>query len=110
LPPAPEVRQNDGDLRPPSLVSIAIVDGVVHRGLPFRVRGAVRADNEPCAHVPVDLSLRDPNGGKRVRLGTLATGDDGAFAGSVVPSGISLGDYELLAETPGDARCGRGGN
>jgi hypothetical protein len=27
-----------------------------------------------------------------------------------VPSGVPLGDYELLAETPGDARCGRGGN
>jgi transglutaminase-like putative cysteine protease len=107
---APEVALNDGDLRPPSTVSVALVDSVVHRGLPLRVRGAVRAENEPCAHVTVELSLRDPSGGKRVRLGTLATGDDGAFAGSVVPSGIPLGDYELLAETPGDARCGRGGN
>jgi transglutaminase-like putative cysteine protease len=108
--PAPEVPQNDGDLRPPSTVSVALVDGVVHRGLPLRVRGSVRADNEPCAHVTVELSLRDPNAGKRVRLGTLATEDDGAFAGAVVPSGMPLGDYELLAETPGDGRCGRGGN
>jgi transglutaminase-like putative cysteine protease len=108
--PAPEVPQNDGDPRPPSTVSVALVDRVAHRGLPLRVRGAVRADNEPCGHVTVELFLRDPSGGKRVRLGTLATGDDGAFAGSVVPSGMPLGDYELLAETPGDSRCGRGGN
>jgi hypothetical protein len=63
--------------------------------------------------VVVELSLREPaaNATKRVvTVGTLATGDDGAFEGAVVPSGVPLGDYELLAETPGDARCGRGGN
>ena len=74
------------------------------------MRGAVRADDEACAHVAVELSLRDPSADKRIPLGTLATGDDGAFQGAVVPSGVPLGDYEVFAETPGDARCGRGGN
>jgi transglutaminase-like putative cysteine protease len=108
--PAPGAPQNDGDLRPPSTVSVTLADGVVHRGVPLRVRGAVRADGEPCAHVIVELSLREPGSSKRVRMGILATGSDGAFEGAVVPSGVPLGDYELLVETPGDGRCGRGAN
>jgi transglutaminase-like putative cysteine protease len=105
--------RSDGDPRPPSAVSLAITDAVVHRGLPLHVRGAVRAEGEACAHVAVELSLRDPSArkaNKTVPLGTLATGDDGVFEGAVVPSGVPLGDYELFAETPGDARCGRGSN
>ncbi len=44
-------------------------------------------------------------------LGTLATGDDGAFAGGiVVPGSTPLGDYDVVARTPGDARCGSGGS
>ncbi len=74
------------------------------------MRGAVRADGEACANVAVELSLREVSSGKTVLLGTLATGDDGAFEGAVVPSGTPLGDYDLLAETPGDARCGQGKN
>ena len=91
-------------------LACAITDAVVHRGVPLHVHGAVRADGEACAHVAVELSLREPSGDKRTPLGTLATGDDGAFDGAVVPSGLPLGDYELFAETRGDARCGRGAN
>jgi transglutaminase-like putative cysteine protease len=101
---------NDGDPRPASTVAVAITDTVVHRGSPLHVRGTVRADGEACAHVTVELSLRDPQSGKNVRVGTLATRDDGAFEGAVVATGMPLGDYELHAETPGDTRCGRGSN
>ena len=62
--------------------------------------------------------MRTPAGGalaavsrtaKIISLGTLATGDDGAFAGAiVVPVDASLGDYDIIARTPGDARCGAG--
>jgi hypothetical protein len=46
-----------------------------------------------------------------VTLGTLATGDDGAFAGGiVVPGSTPLGDYDVVARTPGDGRCGSGGS
>ncbi len=102
--------RNDADARPPSTVSVALTDEVVHRGLPLHVRGSVRADSEPCAHVTVELSLRAPAANKRVRLGTLATRDDGTFEGAVVPVGVPLGDYDLFAETPGDTRCGHGTN
>jgi hypothetical protein len=44
-----------------------------------------------------------------VQLGTVATGDDGAFAdGIVVPAGTPLGDYDVVARSHGDARCGDG--
>jgi len=44
-------------------------------------------------------------------LGTLATGDDGYYVGGiVVPGSTPLGDYDVVARTPGDARCGSGGS
>jgi transglutaminase-like putative cysteine protease len=101
----------DDDPRPASTIALTVGDAVVHRGVPLHVRGEVRANDEPCAHVPVDIALLVAGANRRiapVTLATLATGDDGKFEGTVVPSGVPLGDYEVVAETPGDARCGRG--
>jgi hypothetical protein len=101
----------DHDDRPPSVITLGVADADAHRGLPVRLRGAVHADGEPCAHVAVEVWLRDP-GAKPPRmllLGTLATGDDGDFSGGiVVPGSTPLGDYEVVARTPGDSRCGGG--
>jgi hypothetical protein len=101
----------DHDDRPPSVITLGIADADAHRGLPVRLRGDVRADGEPCAHVVVEVWLRDP-GTKPPRillLGTLATGDDGGFSGGiVVPGSTPLGDYEVIAKTPGESRCGGG--
>jgi hypothetical protein len=61
--------------------------------------------------VAVEVWLRDPASKppRMLLLGTLATGDDGAFAGGiVVPGSTPLGDYEVVARTPGDSRCGGG--
>jgi transglutaminase-like putative cysteine protease len=116
-PAAQDSERDDGDRRAPSTVAVTVTDAAVHRGLPVHVRGTVRAGDEPCPHVPVELWLREPKEAhedevtrKRFAVGTLATGDDGAFAGIVVPVGVPLGDYDLIAETPGDSRCGRGRN
>jgi hypothetical protein len=98
------------DPRPPSTVALTVVDTAAHRGLPVHVRGTVRADNEPCQHVAVEISLRESRGGKKFPIGTLATNEDGIFAGVVIPAGMPLGEYDLAAETSGDARCGRGRN
>lgn len=101
----------DQDDRPPSLVTLGVTDADVHRGLPLRLRGAVRAENEPCAHVAVEIWLREPGtrSPRAMLLGTLATGDDGSFAGAiVVPGSTPLGDYDVVARTHGDARCGGG--
>ncbi len=102
---------NDHDDRPPSVITLGVGDADAHRGLPVRLRGEVRADGEPCAHVAVEVWLRDPGTkpARMVLLGTLATGDDGSFSGGiVVPGATPVGDYEVVARTPGDSRCGGG--
>jgi hypothetical protein len=100
---------SEHDERPPSAVAVALAGSDAHRGLPLRVHGAVRAEGEPCAHVPVEVWLRAVGSKKMILLGSLATGDDGAYAGSiVVPAAAPLGDYDVVARTPGDARCGSG--
>jgi protocatechuate 3,4-dioxygenase beta subunit len=104
-------------------VVVTVTDRDVHRGYPLHVAGTVRADGEPCAHAAVELWLRrargpaaagagagsDPGSDDALRFGTAATGDDGAFTGGgVVPVSASLGDYDVVATTPGDSRCGAG--
>ena len=101
----------DKDDRAPSAVTLAVTDSDPHRGLPLHVSGDVRADGEACAHVAVEVWLRDAKSQKATLLGTLATGDDGTYAGGiVVPGTTPLGDYDVFVRTPGDARCGSGGS
>jgi hypothetical protein len=91
-----------------SALTVNVVDVDAHRGMPLHVRGAVKADGEACGHVMVELYLRDAKG-KHLLLGTVATGESGEYAGAiVVPGTTPLGDYEVVARTQGDARCGRG--
>lgn len=97
------------DDRPTSLVTLTVTKSDVQRGGPVDVRGSVRADHEACAHLAVELWLHGPAGGatKTILVGTLATDDQGDFAGHVVvPPSVVLGDYDIVARTSGDARCG----
>jgi hypothetical protein len=99
------------DDRPAPSLSLAVDEVDPHRGLPLRVHGMVRADGEACARVAVEILLRDEKTRRTVPLGTLVTGDDGAYAGAiVVPGSTPLGDYDVVARTPGDAHCGSGGS
>ena len=110
LPGALAGGPGDKDDRPPSAVTLSVTDADPHRGQPLHVRGDVRADGEACPHVAVEVWLRDVKTQKATLLGTLATGDDGAYAGGiVVPGATPLGDYDVFVRTPGDARCGGGG-
>jgi hypothetical protein len=93
------------------LVTLAVTDADPHRGLPLHVRGEVRSEGEACPHVAVELWLRDAKSGRMLLLGTMATGDDGYYVGGiVVPGSTPLGDYDVVARTPGDSRCGAGGS
>jgi hypothetical protein len=58
----------------------------------------------------VELYLMDPKSpATQLLLGAVATGDKGEYSGAiVVPGVIPLGDYDVVARTPGDAKCGRG--
>jgi transglutaminase-like putative cysteine protease len=103
---------NEKDERPPSKVEVETVDKDVRRGSPVHVRGRVAAEGEPCGHTIVDVVMR---GAKDVSfemsLGSLATDEQGSYDGSlVVPQGLPPGDYDIVARTPGDTRCGRGGS
>jgi transglutaminase-like putative cysteine protease len=116
------------DERPASTVTVELLDADAHRGGPMHVRGQVTADGDACGHVVVEIMLQGGGGGiegasrasgasarrgaaraARV-IGTLATDTRGAYEGAlVVPQSVPLGDYDIVARTPGDARCGRGG-
>jgi transglutaminase-like putative cysteine protease len=99
------------DDRAPSIVTLAVTDTDPHRGMPLHVRGEVRSEGETCPHVAVELWLRETKGERMFLLGTLATGDDGYYVGGIViPGSMPLGDYDVVARTPGDARCGSGGS
>ncbi len=75
------------------------------------MQGSVTSDGEPCPHVAVDVLFRNGESRRLLFLGTLATNDDGAFAGAiVVPASIPLADYDVVARTTGDTRCGAGTN
>lgn len=103
----------DHDERPPSVITLDASEADAHRGLPLHLRGEVHADGEPCAHVAVEVWLREATATspRLLLLGTMATGDEGRFDGGiVVPGSTPLGDYEIVARTPGGARCGTGGS
>jgi hypothetical protein len=93
------------DTRPPSSITLALDNPVVQRGMPFKVRGHVSAAKEPCGYVTVEILFR--GGGQDRRVGSLATDARGEFAGSVtIPPALGIGDYDLVARTEGDLRCG----
>jgi transglutaminase-like putative cysteine protease len=90
-------------------VTLAVTDAEPHRGQPLHVSGEVRSEGLPCAHAAVTVWLRQAKTLEMTQLGTLATGEDGTFAGSVVvPSGVTLGPYDVVARTASDERCGAG--
>ena len=79
-----------------------------HRGSPFKIRGTVKADGEPCGHLSLEIVLRSRSQGEVV-IGQLATDERGTFDGALVlPSTVALGEYEVSARTGGDGRCGLG--
>jgi transglutaminase-like putative cysteine protease len=97
------------DKRPASRLSIDLGEADTTRGTAVHVRGHVTADGEACKGLAVNVFLRDAKSRREARIGTVATDDKGDFAAPiVVPSTVPLGDYEVIAETDGDAKCGRG--
>jgi hypothetical protein len=94
-----------------SSVSLVIVDEGVRRGGPLHANGEIRANGQPCAGVGVEVTIRNRQTQQVTFLGTLATNDDGAFRGSlVVPGSTPVGDYDFIARTAGNGRCGPGQN
>lgn len=96
------------DERAPSIVTISLAGADAHRGAPFKVRGQVSSEGEPCGHVSVEIVLHSRSQGD-VAIGQLATDERGAYDGAIVlPAAVPLGDYDVQARTLGDNRCGIG--
>jgi hypothetical protein len=98
------------DPRPASTIVVTSVDREVFRNQAVHLEGKVDSPGGVCAYVRVDVELVDQaHEGQELPLGALATDGEGQFQGAVVvPSSASIGDYELVLTTPGDARCGKG--
>lgn len=95
------------DDRPASIVTMTLTGAEARRGSPFRLKGSVAAEGEPCAHVGVEIVLRGR--GEEIVVGSLATDERGNYDGALVlPPSVPLGDYDAIARTFGDTRCGRG--
>ena len=81
----------------------------VRRGAPVDVRGNVQNGSDPCGRVTVEIALRDAQGDRPLPIGTLATDEDGRFAGVlIVPFDVPAGDYEVVAHTPSEGGCAEG--
>jgi hypothetical protein len=103
---------------PESEVTVGAIDGDVRRGLPLHLQGSVQSGGAPCPHLRVDvLMVGHVERGRSAAatlaqgtpIGSLSTDERGRYDGAVVvPRDLSLGDYDLLVQTPGDARCGAG--
>jgi Transglutaminase-like superfamily len=76
------------------------------RGERIAVDGYVEAE-AGCSLLRIDVELSAQ--GTRSYMGTLVTDAQGRFAGElVVPERVPVGDYAIIASTPGNVRCGAG--
>jgi hypothetical protein len=102
-----EIARTAGDERARASVAVRGADVQVHRGAPVHVAGSVEAEGTGCGLVRVDVSLRGASAS--TNIGSLVTDADGVFDGNLfLPLSFPVGDYEISASTPGDARCGTG--
>ena len=97
------------DKRAPSQLAIDLGENDAARGTAVHVKGRVTSDGDACRGVAVNVFLRDPKTRREARIGSVATDEKGAFSAPIVlPSTVPLGDYDVVARTDGDAKCGRG--
>lgn len=96
-------RDEPGAARP-RVVTLRSASGEVYRGAEVAVSGAVVTELGPCRGALVQVSLAGPAGA--FPMGSLATGEDGAFAGTlVVPHDLAVGSYALAASVVSRGQC-----
>lgn len=97
------------DTRPPSVVTLDrdVLHKDVLRGAALEVSGTVRAEALPCSFNRVDISLEGTDK-KLYPIGALPTLEGGRFSGKLtVPSSVPVGDYRIVATSPGGGACGK---
>lgn len=108
LDPSPTSPSTASEL-PPSTLELELVDQAVRRGKTLKVEGKVYGDKQPCRNVRVDIVLRHDDQPVPRAIGSLSSDDEGSFEGTVVvPRDVLAGDYDIVAVTRGDSRCGAG--
>jgi hypothetical protein len=91
-----------------ALVSVTLAVSRATRGARVRIEGQVHTAEAACDLTRVDVRLAS-DGGQSYALGTLVTNERGQYGGEVmVPTNVPVGDYEVVATTPGSQSCGPG--
>ena len=104
--PPPAAAPDAVNGRPRATVELHVDASQARRGARIEVHGAVAAESEPCPGARVDVALRSLDG-RLSPLGSVPTDAGGRFdAELTVPLGLTVGDYTLVATTPGAGLCG----
>ncbi len=98
---------------PPSKVTVTLGAGdnaAVKRKNKLSVSGkVVDGSGNPCKQVRVDIKLSKDGDASDKSIGALMTDDSGVFADDVtIPTDIAIGNYSVIAHTPGAGACGQG--
>ncbi len=95
------------DTRPPTDVTLEVLDSDARRGGAFHVRGALTADGDPCADTPVTITLISNS--TAFPIGSVATDEHGRYDASITLNmSLAVGEYDVRAFTLGNTRCGEG--
>jgi len=104
--PPPSQSSDGASGRYPATIELSLGNDEARRGARLNVRGAVTADGEVCPASRVDIVLRAGDG-HTASLGSLPTDASGHFSAELtVPLGLEVGDYAVVASTPGAGVCG----
>jgi len=106
---ADSLSTGQADERPKPEVIVRGADVRVHRGEPIRISGNIAVGASGCGQLRVDVMLKRVGSDAKTNVGALTTDPNGVFDGTIyLPLGFPVGDYDVTASTPGDARCGAG--
>lgn len=87
-------------------VTITLGESDAARGTAVHVSGRATANGDACSAALVNVYLRA--GSREARIGSASTDASGNYSAALVlPSAVPVGDYEVIARTDGDDRCGR---
>jgi hypothetical protein len=86
-----------------TVLTLVADSGAVYRGDTIEVSGqAIEKDGGRAADLPIEIYLDGVTGAQRIA--ETRSGPDGRFVAlALVPSGVELGRYRIVARTPGDA-------
>jgi hypothetical protein len=111
-PDDPRAALPEGEPHQGSILTLSVGSQEALRGDRLSLAGEVKTEEGPCPRVRVDFELTTTETSSRaapIHLGTLFTDPEGRYEHRIViPHGIPVGDYVVVARTPGGGECGPG--